>query len=353
MLRLNRYIGRTVMMAILMVLLVMVGIDLLTALIDEAQNLSGHYDFGAALIYVLMTAPTRFHEYLPFAALVGCLTGLGTLANNSELVVMRAAGVSVARLVWAVLRPTLLLTFFGLVIGEWVSPRVQQIAESYRAVALQTDLGGHSKFGMWHREGNRFMHFNAVEPNGVLYGVSVYDLDDKLQLKRSLYAQRAIYQSGKWVLEAVKESFLYEAEAVQKEFSSKVWKTELTPELLTVLVLKPSDLSISASFRYAQYLHAQGINDRQYRLAFWNKLLQPLTIISLVLVGISFVFGPLRNVTVGYRIFIGVLIGVTFQTLQNMLAPMSLVYGFAPILASLVPILISIAAGLYMLSRRV
>lgn len=354
MLRLNRYIGRTVLAAMLLVLLVIVGIDLLTALIDEANDVQGDYSFGSAMLYVLMTTPARFHEYLPFAALVGCLAGLGSLAGNSELVVMRAAGVSARRLVWAVLRPTLVLTLAGLLIGEYVAPRILQIAESYKAVALQREDRAHSEYGLWHREGDRFMHFNAVEPNGVLYGVSVYEFGagQGAGLVRSLYARRAIFLDDYWLMEDVKEVGFGENEAEQQHFANRRWDTGLTPDLLNLIVLQPQDLATTGLWNYAKYLSEQGINAGEYELAFWNKLLQPLTIIALVMIAISFVFGPLRNVTMGQRVFAGVMVGIVFRTLQEMLGPASLVYGFPPMLASLLPVVLCLLAGAWLLKTR-
>jgi lipopolysaccharide export system permease protein len=126
----------------------------------------------------------------------------------------------------------------------------------------------------------------------------------------------------------------------------------LSPELLNILVLDPQDLSISGLWRYASYLKKQGLNAGDYELAFWNKLLQPLTIMGMVLVAISFIFGPLRNVTMGFRVFVGVMVGIVFRTAQDILGPSSMVYGFDPIYASLLPIGVCFLAGTYMLTRR-
>ena len=64
----------------------------------------------------------------------------------------------------------------------------------------------------------------------------------------------------------------------------------------------------------------------KYRLAFWEKVFQPLSILGLVLVGIAFVFGPLRQATVGYRVFIGVLFGISFKLISDILGPLSIVF---------------------------
>ncbi len=351
--KLDGYIGRTVTAAIILVLLVIVGIDLLTSFIDELEDVDGNYNFLRVAQYVFLTAPSSIYEYLPFAALVGCLAGLGSLAGTSELVVMRAAGISTARLVWAVLKPAILLTVLGLLVAEYVAPRFQQIAESERAMALQKEGKVHSVYGMWHREGNRYMHFNAVEAGGILHGVLVYHFGENRELKRVLFAERASYVSNQWLLEDGSVSYFAESGARKEVFSQRGWETELTPELLNILVLQPEDLSISGIWRYARYLQEQGVSAAEYELAFWKKLLQPLAMLALVLVAISFVFGPLRQVTMGFRVFTGVMVGIVFRTLQDMLGPASLVFGFEPLIATLIPIVLCLAFGTAMMVRRV
>lgn len=196
------------------------------------------------------------------------------------------------------------------------------------------------------------MHFNAVQPNGVLFGVSIFRFDEERQLEENIFAERAYYTEGKWTLEAAKIVTLA-PKGAQFEFIPQLpWETGLSPELLNILVLDPKDLSISGLWRYAQYLNKQGLNAGDYELAFWNKLLQPLTIMGMVLVAISFIFGPLRNVTMGFRVFVGVMVGIVFRTLQDILGPSSMVYGFDPIFASLLPICVCFLAGTYMLMKK-
>jgi len=74
-------------------------------------------------------------------------------------------------------------------------------------------------------------------------------------------------------------------------------------------------------------------------------------IVGLVLIGISFVFGPLRDSTMGFRIFIGVVIGVSFRIIQDRLGPFSIVFGFPPLLAVLLPVVFCVSLGLYLLRR--
>ena len=140
--QLDRHVGKTVFAAIALVLVVIVGLDAVAAFIDEAEDISPTYTFFEVGLYVLLTLPGRFYEFIPIAALIGCLIGLGQLAASSELVVMRAAGVSIGRLVWVAMKPALLVAVLGFVLGEYLAPKTEQLAQSRRAMAQNPDEHG-------------------------------------------------------------------------------------------------------------------------------------------------------------------------------------------------------------------
>src|ERR1700712_4873146 len=178
MVKLDRYIGKSVLFAILGVLGVILGLASLFAFIDEMGEISDTYTLMDAVSFVVMTAPRRLYDMLPMAALIGCLIGLGALASSSELTIMRAAGVSIGRIVWAVMKPMLVLMVAGLLIGEYVAPVTEASAQAARSLAQGTGDGQSAQHGLWHRQGEEFIHINTVQPNGLLYGVTRYHFDD-------------------------------------------------------------------------------------------------------------------------------------------------------------------------------
>lgn len=349
--KISRYIGRTVFAAIAMVLVVVLSLDLIGSFIDEVADLQGDYTVLEALIYIGLTMPGRVYEYLPYASLIGCLAGLGLLASSSELVVMRAAGLSVARITWLVLRPVFVFIVLGLVLGEYVTPYTDQVAESRRAVAQGAQRALNTERGLWHRENNEFLYVNAVQPGGVLHGLTRYKFDDQRRLQSSSYAEQATFQQGYWQEENVAETRFTEEGTDTAAYALRRWRTDLTPALLNIISLPPDALSIRNLAYYSGYLAEQKLENSEYRLAFWEKALQPLATISLVLVAISFIFGPLREVTMGQRIFTGVVFGIAFRLTQSLLGPSSLVFGFPPLVAVLIPILACGAFGLFLLNR--
>ncbi len=348
--KLDRYIAGNVLGATLVVLLILVFLEALFSFLGQLDDVQGNYQTLDAAIYTLLLIPKKIYDFIPVSALVGCLAGLGSMAAHSELVVMRAAGVSLWRMVWAVMKPALLMVAVGALLGEYVAPVSEQLAETRKAIARSSD-GSYSGSGVWHREGNEFMYFNAVEPNGVLYGVSRYRFDEQLNLVESTFARRAIFQRDQWLLENVRTSRFDGEKYLVEEDLLKPWDTNLTTTLLKVVVIDPDALPVSGLLTYTQYLDQQGLDSGEYDLAFWKKALQPLSIMSLVLVGISFVFGPLRSVSMGLRIFSGVITGVVFMIVQNLLGPSSLVFGFPPVLSVLLPVLLCLILGGLLLRR--
>ncbi|WP_263142469.1 LPS export ABC transporter permease LptG [Pseudomonas sp. RIT-PI-AD] len=349
--KLDRYIGITVFVSILAVLGVILGLALLFAFIDELGDISGSYSLGQAFSYVILTAPRRAYDMLPMAALIGSLIGLGSLASSSELTVMRAAGVSIGRIVWAVMKPLLVLMLAGVLVGEYLAPWSENIAQADRSLAQGGGDAQSSKRGLWHRQGQEYVHINAVQPSGILYGVTRYHFDGERHLLSASFAKRAVYEGDHWQLDDVATTFFRERKTEVVQAASERWDIELQPQLLGTVVMEPEALSITGLWRYIHYLADQGLNNGRYWLAFWSKLLQPLVTASLVLMAISFIFGPLRSVTLGQRVFTGVVIGFVVRISQDLLGPSSLVFGFSPLLAVLIPAGLCGIAGVWLLRR--
>ncbi|PWK41822.1 LPS export ABC transporter permease LptG [Pseudomonas sp. B21-040] len=351
MVKLDRYIGSSVFVAILAVLGIILGLATLFAFIDEMGEISDTYTLLDAASYVFLTAPRRLYDMLPMAALIGCLIGLGSLASNSELTIMRAAGVSIGRIVWAVMRPMLILMAVGVLIGEYVAPATEVTAQANRSLAQGSGDAQSAKHGLWHRQGEEFIHVNSVQPNGLLYGVTRYRFDNERRMLSSSFAKRAEFDKDHWQLSDITTTVFHEKSTEVVTTPVERWEIALSPQLLDTVVMAPESLSISGLWGYIHYLADQGLSNGRYWLAFWVKVLQPLVTAALVLMAISFIFGPLRSVTLGQRVFTGVLVGFTFRIVQDLLGPSSLVFGFSPLFAVLIPAGVCALAGVWLLRR--
>jgi lipopolysaccharide export system permease protein len=350
---LSGHIANSVFSAIFISLVVVVGIDAISAIVDELDSIRNNYKLEDVFIYVATSIPSRIYEYLPISTLIGCLFGLGQLADRSEIVIMRGAGISTTKIVFLVIRPALFFVFLGLILGEYFAPYLDQLAKGQREYLRKGDLEVDSNSGLWIREGNEFMHFNAVFPGGVLFGVTRFQFDKKLKLIQASYSSRASYNSVDkvWVEENISLTKFYPERLETDKLITRDWKSDLSPELLVVNILPPDRLSISTLYYYVNFLKDQEVSANVYELAFWRKVLQPFVIIGLVLLGISFVFGPLRGSSIGSKIFVGVLVGVVFNIFQDLLGSTSVVVGFSPWLAVLAPVFLCLFCGIFFLAK--
>ncbi|MEO0443328.1 MAG: LPS export ABC transporter permease LptG, partial [Pseudomonadota bacterium] len=243
---LNRYIFRSILSAIAMVLFVICALDWLAKLVDELESIDGAYTFFEVFLYSSLNIPNSIYKFMPFAALVGGLIGLGGLAASSELVTMRAAGISLWQITVAVVRPIVLLIGVSLLLAEYVIPIADQYAENRRSESLGLVKSAlSSRGGLWNREGDEFMHFNSVQANGKLLGITRYRFDNDKQLKAATFAESAIYINGYWQEESITETLITDSGIENKKVASRRWDTPLSPALLAILVQDSENLSIS------------------------------------------------------------------------------------------------------------
>jgi lipopolysaccharide export system permease protein len=372
--RLDRHIRFTVLVSMALVLLVLGGLDLLFSAVDELGDTNDNYRAASAMAYVLYTFPRHLYELMPMSAMIGALAGLGMLASHNELVVMQASGVSRGRIVVAVMKPTLLVMVLGLLLGEVVSPPLELRAEVNKSAA-QGRAVGLSRFGHWERDGSSFIHFNTVEPEGVLYGVTILEFDAAHQIVSEIEASQAVYTGerpgavtpggtaqsqrpptgSRWLLQDGSEKTFTRGDGTvtmsQLDFISRSREIDLTPDLLQVLLVDPDNMAISDLYRYAQRFEGQGLDSAPYFLAFWKKALQPFSTAVLVLLAVSFIFGPLREATMGSRVFTAISFGLIFTVLQQLMHSVSLVYQIPPLFAVVLPLLLCAGLG-WMLFRR-
>ncbi len=349
---LDRYIFRTVTAATLVALLVLLLLEFFLSLMMELKSVGkGSYGIMAALRYLLWLQPQYVYELFPMALLVGGLLGMGALAGGSELIVMRAAGLSLTRLTRSALQAGLLLSLAVLALGEFVAPALERSARDQRAAARAEGLEIRGGRGFWARDGDTFIHVRAVLPGVRLEGIRSFKIGPTAHLETVTVAQNARYVDGHWLLEELSRS-QFTTDRVQTEhLADLLIPSALNPQILDVLAAKPSDLSIRDLRLYVAYLEGNGLDAQDYRLALWRKLLAPLAYVAMLVIAMPFVFGPQRSTGVGQRLLIGLLLGLGFFLSNYLLGNVVLLYGLPPLLGATLPTLLFLGAGFYALHR--
>lgn len=350
--RLSRHVSSTVLLAIIMVQLLLLGLDLVFSYIGELDNVKGGYGALQAFQFVLLQLPRHVYEILPMAALIGAIVGLGTLASNSELTVMRAAGISTQRIVWWVMRGALVMIVLGLVLGEFVVPITYQRSEVLRSKALGGSYHAGEINGYWQREGNELINIQLVTADAELIGVSRYHYNAQGRLNQASYAASGRYENGTWQLRDLLTTDIAEDNSSRVIRQAQItWPVGLTPAFLTVAASSPDQLRIAEIYTFGRYLRQQGLDAAAYELQFWKRVLSPVAIFSMVLIACSFIFGPLRSVTLGLRIITGVLVGLIIRYSQEGFGYASLIFHWSPLAAVAIPIVICLSAGSYAIFR--
>lgn len=351
--RLNLYVITTILAASLVVLLFLGGIWELFVLLDQLGDVGrGTYSTLQAFQYTGLVAPFHFYRVFPLAGLLGAVIGLGMLANHSELTVMRASGVSTGQIAGMVMKAALIFAAAALFVGEKLAPDMQQEAQRLRDRAL-TGMSGFlgSDKGLWARDGQNFVHLRQLTPEGQMLAVTLYRFDEHRQLKDIERADYADYQGGgRWLMKRVRISSLGE-QVDSQELPELAWSSSLTPNKLGVVIVDPDKLSIAGLRNYRRYLADNGLASGEYDLAYWAKLLQPIATALMMFVGMSFVFGPMRSVSMGARILGGITAGFAFHLCNEMFGPVSLVFKLPPVLGATLPILVFTGIGVWMLRR--
>ncbi|BCQ33225.1 MULTISPECIES: LPS export ABC transporter permease LptG [Erwinia] len=353
---LDKYIGKTIFNTIMATLFMLVSLSGIIKFVDQLRKTGqGEYTALGAGLYTLLSVPKDIEIFFPMAALLGALLGLGTLAQRSELVVMQASGFTRMQIAASVMKTAIPLVLLTMAIGEFVAPQGEQMARNYRAQQL---VGGSllsTQSGLWAKDGDNFIFIERIRGDNQLAGISIYSFNKERRLQTVRYAASAQYNAEKklWELAQVDQSDLTDPQQVKgTQTLSGEWKTTLTPDKLGVVALDPTALSITGLYNYTKYLKQSGQVSGRYELNMWSKIFQPLSVAVMMLMALSFIFGPLRSVSMGMRVVTGISFGFLFYVLDQIFGPLSLVYNIPPLLGALLPSAAFFAISVFMLLKR-
>ena len=352
---LDRYIGKSILGSIFATLLTLVGLSAIIKFVEQFRSVGkGTYDIWQAVIFTGLTMPKDIETFFPMAALLGALMALGNLASRSELVVMQAAGFSRFKIGMAVMKIALPLVLLTMVIGEWGIPQTEQFARDMRARALSGGSMLSMKNGVWAKDGNNFVFVRRVTDDAKLNDIYIYTFDQHRNLTELKHANQASYSEdeSKWTLRQVNHSMISKDEITTSNRLSEKWETNLTPDKLGAVSLRPTSLSISGLYNYISFLRETGQDVSRFELTFWRKIFQPVSVGVMMLLALSFIFGSLRSVTAGARIVTGICFGFLFYVVNEIFGQMSVVYNMPAVFGALMPSLLFIVMIWWLLSRK-
>jgi lipopolysaccharide export system permease protein len=337
---LDRYIGVRFIQGFLLVIFILVSLFSFLELVAQLDDIGkGNYQLLDVFVYIGLTIPRRVLDMVPMAALLGSIIALGMLADNNELIVMRASGLSVQRICFSVLATGALLMLATGILEEYVAPPMEQQARLSRSLAISDTGILLTKDGFWARQGHSFIHVGKTLSGGIAVDLDIYEGDKKGGLRAFIHAREAdIHNNKRWVLKDIRKKVIEEQRITTQNLPTMALESFLSTEQVNILELPPDSLSPSDLYQYIQALRQRGQNADTYVLALWQKLAVPLTTGAMVLLALPFVFGPPRGTTIGLRITVGAMVGIGFYLANQIIGYMGLLLEFHPAITTLVPV---------------
>ena len=363
----ERYLGRSVIVHTLVVLAVLLVVLGFVELSIQLGKLNERYTLELGVLYTLLKLPVYGYEVFPVALLIGTLMGLGALASRSELIVLRTGGWSVRRIFLGTLKSVLLFALVMVAVGEYVAPASEALAKKLRAEALQRDFSIGSGNGLWLRQDvngeRRYVWIRKVISDTRLSGITLFRHDVRTQRPLGVWraptaywdAQRQTWRLEKvraitfdWPLKVLPDGSQWPMLQVHQQVKTQqMVALALDPQMLTVLQVDTRYMGIGDLLGYIAFLRANQLDARPYELALWRKAVLPLTLLAMIAIVFPLVFGSIRQVSMGHRVFVGILIGLGYHYLNQLIGNLTLVYELPLWLGVLMPPLLLGVLGFY------
>ncbi len=351
---LDLYLARTIGHHTAIALGVLVGLFTFVNFIDQLGELGvGNYNLWEVVKFVVLSIPYNLYELFPMGALLGTILALNALATDSELVVLRAAGFSLVQITASVLKAGVAMVALAFVVGEVVSPTTETMAKNGRASALQENISQQTEYGLWMRDTTTYVNIGEILPDLTLLKIRIFEFDRRARLRSLVYADSGRFVQGSWRLGNVRQTVIEtEGGATIRKLDNANWDTAVSPQIMSVFLVDPEQMSVWQLRRYIQHLRKNDQETSRFELAFWTKMVLPISIGVMIALAIPFVFGSLRSGTTGRNLFIGIMLGLGFYAANKSLGYVVLAYDVAPVVGAAIPLVLFLGVSV-MLYRRV
>jgi lipopolysaccharide export system permease protein len=336
-----------------------------------------------AFLYVLMLLPGHVYEVMPVAALIGTIYTMAQFAASSEFTIMRASSMSTQMAAWMLFRIGIVFVLVTFIFGELVTPRTAPLAEKLKLSAKGSTISQGFRSGMWTKDivhsdgmkgavtGSRFFNVRQFRADGHLLDVKLYEFDTSFRMRSLITAASATFEGNNtWRLVDVTETlftnsrelpatgaaperagfqsmFGQETSAVStRKLASMKLVSEITPKILSVSSADPERMSANELAVYTRHLSENKQETDRFKIAFWKKLIDPLAIFVLMALALPFAYLHTRSGGVSLKIFIGIMIGVSFILINTLFSHLGLLSTWPPFITAVAPSLLFLALAL-------
>ena len=332
--RVDRNISHQILLSIILVMFAVSGIDFLFLVLNELSDISITYNLKEVISYSIMSMPYRLFDLTAYFCLIGVVVGLGILSDNGELIGARILGKSIISIALSSFKPILLIMLLGLLACEFIIPNLSQLAEENRLFKKE---GENSTTRYWMQGDIGFISFISVPKKNKVRGLSVYELNSESKVTKIIQSKEAVLNSDDLelvdptvtIIDRRSNIKTYDFNNLSIPGLNSDFSFLLSPKYLSLTDLYKQIDSSSSSYR-----------KNLLSLEFWRKILQPFITLSLVLLALGFLFGPMRDQKSGQRIVIAIGVAFSVDLIQKLLGSISIVSNIPSVVAVLTPILL-------------
>ncbi len=349
------YLARLFIARIVAVLIMLVMILQMLDLLSESGKILAYPGNGEAELwtYVSLRAPQLVARFLPYSVLLATIITLVALNQNSEVISMKAAGLSAHQVLAPLLLSALAVSLLNLAFNECVVTRATATLKAWNAVdygPVPKDSG--QRNNVYLRDGRNILAIATLSgeaPNLVMEGVTWYRRDARGMIVEQLRSPRASWVSPGWRLE------------MPVRFDVGTTKTERTGPVIVGRELSPANISISSVdaetqsivslSRSIDRMKEAGRRTAKLEGKWWHKISGPLSATLMPLLGAIAAFGLARSGQLLIRAIIGMALGFTYFVVDNAALAMGDFGGYPPLIAAWAPFLLFALVGETVLIR--
>ena len=334
------YLFKAIIRATIIVGFVFASLSFFVDFVSQSDDIGiGSYGVYEALQYSVMKLPSSLIRFVPIIILIGCLVALGNLGKNSELVILMSSGFSFLRLSFSVFISGILLALIFSGLGEYISSPLERYADQFRTKnKFNIEALGDSA-GFWVIDEQKIININFLRENNSFGEVTIFEIDKDFVIQKiSLASSAGIDDYNQWILSNVSET-IFLKNMIGTDFSRyQIEKTQLDRDLVSLSVTDSDELNVIELSRFIDYLENNNLETKTYLTAFHNRLASFMIIPILALLALQMSVGSQRKRGSGFRILIGMIIGLAYFISQNTILESSQIFEIRPEIIGYIPL---------------
>jgi lipopolysaccharide export system permease protein len=360
----ERYFAKQIYASFGFILFALVALFLFFDVLSELGSVNAKYTLPLALLHVLLKAPSRMVEIIPIAGLIGSIYVFAMMASQSEFTIFRVAGLDIKRSLFTLGKVSLPIVVFTLLISEVLGPYAESLSERIRMQALGSTFSSQFRSGVWVKDqlrdsdgsgpirpGVRYVNVGTIDQNDQIRQIRMYEFDPNYRLLSIRSAASGRFDNrGIWELNDVSETRFTERRsndpldavysAQTKVIPKLSLESQVTPQILNVLLISPEKMSIVSLGRFILHLQDNKQDMQRHAIAFWKKVIYPFIIFVMLALALPFAFMKIRSGSVGIKVFGGIMLGMSFQLFNTLFSSIGLLGALPAFFTAIFPPLV-------------